>query len=88
MDQVIVLGFKSPPETGQLAWGFMYLPGAVGVYHTRTSKKHSCAGQGSSGHNQTDNVAQVRALSNDVEFVVEFWRFHGTGEVDEKREGL
>lgn len=31
---------------------------------------------------------QVRAASDDVEFVVEFWRVPGTGVVDEKREGL
>ena len=31
---------------------------------------------------------QVRALSEDLEFVVEFWRVPGTGVVDEKREGL
>ncbi|KAL7537254.1 hypothetical protein ACHAWF_005704 [Thalassiosira exigua] len=31
---------------------------------------------------------QVKALSDDVEFVVEFWRVPGTGVVDEKREGL
>ena len=31
---------------------------------------------------------QVKALSEDVEFVVEFWRVPGTGVVDEKREGL
>jgi tellurite resistance-related uncharacterized protein len=30
----------------------------------------------------------VKALSDDVEFVVEFWRRPGTGVVDEKREGL
>jgi len=29
---------------------------------------------------------QVRALTNDVEFVVEFYRRPGTGPVDEKRE--
>ena len=31
---------------------------------------------------------QVKALSDDLEFVVEFWRVPGTGKVDEKREGL
>lgn len=31
---------------------------------------------------------QVKPLSEDVEFVVEFWRVPGTGEVNEKREGL
>lgn len=31
---------------------------------------------------------QVRAMSDDLEFVVEFWRVPGTGVVDEKREGL
>ena len=31
---------------------------------------------------------QVRALSPDLEFVVEFFRLPGTGPVDEKREGL
>ena len=31
---------------------------------------------------------QVKALSEDMEFVVEFWRAPGTGGVDEKREGL
>jgi len=31
---------------------------------------------------------QVRALSDDLEFVVEFYRLPGTGPVDEKREGL
>ena len=30
----------------------------------------------------------VKALSEDVEFVVEFWRAPGSGVVDEKREGL
>ena len=30
----------------------------------------------------------VKALTNDLEFVVEFWRVPGTGVVDEKREGL
>lgn len=30
----------------------------------------------------------VRAISDDVEFVVEFWRVPGTGAVDEQREGL
>eukprot|EP00970_Alexandrium_tamarense_P020516 scaffold15332_cov241-Alexandrium_tamarense.AAC.1 len=30
----------------------------------------------------------IKALSDDVEFVVEFWRRPGTGVVDEKREGL
>ena len=30
----------------------------------------------------------VKALSEDVEFVVEFWRAPGSGIVDEKREGL
>lgn len=30
----------------------------------------------------------VRALSDDLEFVVEFYRVPGTGPVDEKREGL
>eukprot|EP00804_Cyclotella_cryptica_P005939 CCRYP_000205-RA/>CCRYP_000205-RA protein AED:0.18 eAED:0.18 QI:108/1/1/1/1/1/3/3506/172 len=30
----------------------------------------------------------VKALSSDLEFVVEFWRLPGTGVVDEKREGL
>jgi len=27
-------------------------------------------------------------MSDDLEFVVEFWRVPGTGVVDEKREGL
>lgn len=31
---------------------------------------------------------RVKALSDDLEFVVEFWRVPGTGVVDEKREGL
>lgn len=31
---------------------------------------------------------QVKPLSDDLEFVVEFWRVPGTGDVDEKREGL
>mmetsp|Transcript_44666 Transcript_44666/g.82846 ORF Transcript_44666/g.82846 Transcript_44666/m.82846 type:complete len:160 (-) Transcript_44666:315-794(-) len=31
---------------------------------------------------------QVKALTNDVEFVVEFYRMPGTGPVNEKREGL
>ena len=31
---------------------------------------------------------QVRALSTDLEFVVEFYRLPRTGPVDEKREGL
>ena len=31
---------------------------------------------------------QVKALSDDLEFVVEFWRVPGSGVVDEKREGL
>ena len=31
---------------------------------------------------------QVRPLTDDVEFVVEFYRRPGTGPVDEKREGL
>lgn len=30
----------------------------------------------------------VKALSENVEFVVEFYRVPGTGPVDEKREGL
>mmetsp|Transcript_17604 Transcript_17604/g.36989 ORF Transcript_17604/g.36989 Transcript_17604/m.36989 type:complete len:178 (+) Transcript_17604:20-553(+) len=31
---------------------------------------------------------QVKGLTDDVQFVVEFWRVPGTGVVDEKREGL
>ncbi|KAL7472552.1 hypothetical protein ACHAXS_012929 [Conticribra weissflogii] len=31
---------------------------------------------------------QVKGLTEDVQFVVEFWRVPGTGVVDEKREGL
>jgi tellurite resistance-related uncharacterized protein len=31
---------------------------------------------------------QVKALTDDLEFVVEFWRLPGTGGVNEKREGL
>lgn len=31
---------------------------------------------------------QVKSLSDDLEFVVEFWRVSGSGVVDEKREGL
>lgn len=31
---------------------------------------------------------QVKSLSDDLEFVVEFWRVPGTGAVDEKRDGL
>ena len=31
---------------------------------------------------------QVKSLTGDLEFVVEFWRIPGTGVVNEKREGL
>lgn len=31
---------------------------------------------------------RVKALTDDLEFVVEFWRVPGTGVVNEKREGL
>lgn len=34
------------------------------------------------------NLHHVKALTDDVEFVVEFYRLPGTGPVDEKREGL
>lgn len=37
---------------------------------------------------EPQRLHQVRALSDDVEFVVEFLRLPGTGPVDEKREGL
>jgi tellurite resistance-related uncharacterized protein len=37
---------------------------------------------------EPQRLHQVRALSDDVEFVVEFHRLPGSGPVDEKREGL
>eukprot|EP00977_Amphora_coffeiformis_P022882 scaffold11716_cov165-Amphora_coffeaeformis.AAC.5 len=37
---------------------------------------------------EPQRLHHVKALTDDVEFVVEFYRLPGTGPVDEKREGL
>eukprot|EP01083_Nonionella_stella_P087798 244411_1 len=96
-------GLKKQHNTKKGTWGIIRVSKGQLEYTIIEPHKSVHVLDGDSGNGNDNNkdhdtnslgvieprmLHQVKALSDDVEFVVEFWRVPGTGVVDEKREGL
>jgi tellurite resistance-related uncharacterized protein len=82
-------GLLKEHNTKKGTWGLIrVLKGQLEYKIIETDKSTHVLDKDNHGIIEPTKLHQVKALTDDLEFVVEFWRVPGTGMVNEKREGL
>ncbi|KAL3790074.1 hypothetical protein ACHAWO_004831 [Cyclotella atomus] len=82
-------GLLKEHNTKKGTWGLIrVLKGQLEYKIIELEKSTHVLDKDNHGIIEPTKLHQVKALTDDLEFVVEFWRVPGTGMVNEKREGL